>query len=175
MFNRFSSWRGRACRSRVPLPPSLASGAPAPRVQHQLIAELELLQQHVEALDAEIAQVIAYSRDGQILISIPGIGPTQAATILAMIGNIANFDRPARLKAYCGWAPTLTQSGALACPPACSLSVWSLSAPAPDASAHELVQHDWQVAHADSRRVINGVGDGGGRADDAQFPNSLRA
>jgi Transposase IS116/IS110/IS902 family len=43
--------------------------------------------------------------------SIPGIGPTQAATILAMIGNIANFDRPAQLKAYCGWAPTLTQSG----------------------------------------------------------------
>lgn len=79
--------------------------------QAQLIAELDLLQQHVEALDAEIAQVITQSRDGQIVTSIPGIGPTQAATVLAMIGNIANFDRPAQLKAYCGWAPTLTQSG----------------------------------------------------------------
>ncbi len=79
--------------------------------QAQLIVELELLQQHVEALDAEIAQVIAHSREGQIATSIPGIGPTQAATIPAMISNIANFDRPAQLKAYCGWAPTLTPSG----------------------------------------------------------------
>jgi transposase len=79
--------------------------------QAQLIVELEVLQQHVEALDAEIAPVIAHSRDGQIVTSIPGIGPPQAATILAMIGNIANFDRPAQLKASCGWAPTLTQSG----------------------------------------------------------------
>jgi len=69
-----------------------------------------LLQQHVEALDAEIAQIIAHSREGQIVTSIPGIGPIQAATILTMIGNIANFDRPALLKAYCGCAPTLTQS-----------------------------------------------------------------
>ncbi len=79
--------------------------------QHQLIVELELLQQHVEALDTEIAHIITHSREGQILTSIPGIGPTQAAIILATIGNIANFDRPAQLKAYCGWAPTLTQSG----------------------------------------------------------------
>jgi transposase len=80
--------------------------------QHQLIVELRLLQQHVEALDTEIVELIAHSREGQIVTSIPGIGPTQAATILALIGNIANFDRPAQLKAYCGWAPTLTQSGA---------------------------------------------------------------
>jgi hypothetical protein len=79
--------------------------------QHQLIVELRLLQHHVEALDIEIAEVIAHSREGLIVTSIPGIGSIQAATILALIGNIANFDRPAQLKAYCGWAPTLTQSG----------------------------------------------------------------
>lgn len=79
--------------------------------QSQLIAEEQLLEQHVEALDAEIAQLIAHSREGCILTSIPGIGPMAAATIIALIGTIANFDRPAQLKAYCGWAPTLTQSG----------------------------------------------------------------
>jgi transposase len=79
--------------------------------QQQLIAELELLDQHVVALDTEIAQVLATSREGRILTSLPGIGQIAAATILALIGNIANFDRPAQLKAYCGWAPTLTQSG----------------------------------------------------------------
>jgi hypothetical protein len=79
--------------------------------QHQLIAELALLEQHVVALDAAIAQVLATSREGRMLTSIPGIGPMQAATIIATIGSIANFDRPAQLKAYCGWAPTLRQSG----------------------------------------------------------------
>jgi transposase len=79
--------------------------------QSQLIAEVALLEQHVEALDTEIAQLITHSREGRILTSIPGIGPMAAATIIALIGTIANFDRPAQLKAYCGWAPTLTQSG----------------------------------------------------------------
>ncbi|HEY1389447.1 MAG TPA: IS110 family transposase [Ktedonobacterales bacterium] len=79
--------------------------------QQQLIDELELLQHHVEALDDEIGQVVAHCREGQILTSIPGIGPITAATLVAMIGNIANFDRPAQLKAYCGWAPILSQSG----------------------------------------------------------------
>lgn len=79
--------------------------------QAQLIAELELIERHVVALDAELAQTLATSREGRILTSIPGIGAMPAATILATIGSIANFDRPAQLKAYCGWAPRVTQSG----------------------------------------------------------------
>jgi transposase len=79
--------------------------------QQQLIAELEVIQKHVEALDLEIGQVIAHSREGQILTSIPGVGPIPAGIIVGAIGNIANFDRPAQLKAYCGWAPSISQSG----------------------------------------------------------------
>jgi hypothetical protein len=79
--------------------------------QQQLGVELHLIRQHVEELNAEISQVITHCREGQILTSIPGIGPISAATILALIGNIANFDRPSQLKAYCGWAPMLSQSG----------------------------------------------------------------
>jgi transposase len=79
--------------------------------QGQLIAELDLLNQHVAALESEIAHITATAREGRILTSIPGVGPTQAAVIIAMLGNIANFERSAQLKAYCGWAPTLTQSG----------------------------------------------------------------
>jgi transposase len=70
--------------------------------QQQLIAELALIEQHVQALDAEITQVLDTSREGRILTSIPGIGPMQAAVTIAAIGSIANFDRPAQLKAYCG-------------------------------------------------------------------------
>jgi transposase len=79
--------------------------------QNQLIVELALLEHHIAALEGEMTQVVAAAREGRILTSIPGIGPMAAATILAAIGNIANFDRPAQLKAYCGWAPTLAQSG----------------------------------------------------------------
>jgi transposase len=79
--------------------------------QHQLVAELQVIQQHGEALDLEIGPVIAHSREAQILTSIPGVGPIPAAIIVGMIGTIANFDRPAQLKAYCGWAPSISQSG----------------------------------------------------------------
>lgn len=89
----------------------LARGRGLTFEQQPLIAELALIEQHVVALDAEITQVLAPSRERRILTALPGIGPMQAATISAALGSIATFDRPAHLKAYCGWAPTLGQSG----------------------------------------------------------------
>ena len=58
--------------------------------QKQLIAELNLLGEHLEQLETEIVQVVEHSREGKILTSIPGIGPQAAATLLATIGTIAN-------------------------------------------------------------------------------------
>lgn len=79
--------------------------------QSQLIAELELLQRHLEQVEIEITQIVENSREGKILTSIPGIGPIQAATIISSIGNIANFERASQLKSYFGWAPSVAQSG----------------------------------------------------------------
>ncbi len=79
--------------------------------QSQLVRELRLFQDHVQQLDTEILAVVAHAREGQILTSIPGIGPIQAAAIIAAIGNILNFPTAAQLKAYCGWAPKVAQSG----------------------------------------------------------------
>jgi hypothetical protein len=56
-------------------------------------------------------QVVAQAREGRILQSIPGIGATSAAAIIAAIGNIHNFETAAALKAYFGWAPVVTQTG----------------------------------------------------------------
>jgi transposase len=58
--------------------------------QHQLIAELNLLGEHLEQLESEIVQVVEHSREGKILTSISGIGPQAAATLIATIGTIAN-------------------------------------------------------------------------------------
>ena len=79
--------------------------------QSQLIQELELIERHLEELEAEMTQVVEHCREGQILLSFPGIGPLQAATLIALIGNIANFSRPSQLKSYFGWAPMIAQSG----------------------------------------------------------------
>ena len=55
--------------------------------------------------------MVEHSREGKILTSIPGIGPQAAATLIATIGTIANFERPAQLKSYFGWVPKVAQSG----------------------------------------------------------------
>ncbi len=79
--------------------------------QKQLIRELNLLAEHLTQLETEIAQVVENSREGKILTSIPGIGPQAAATLIAMIGNIANFEHASQLKSYVGWVPKVAQSG----------------------------------------------------------------
>jgi transposase len=79
--------------------------------QGQLIKELHLLQDHLERLEERIGEIIAQTREGQILLSIPPVGPMHAAVLLATIGSIGNFASAAALKSYLGWAPALTQSG----------------------------------------------------------------
>jgi transposase len=79
--------------------------------QQQLIEEYHLIVAHLEALEAEMMHVVEHCREGQILTSIPGIGPLQAAILIALIGNIANFERPAQLKSYGGSVPAIAESG----------------------------------------------------------------
>jgi transposase len=82
-----------------------------PFEQKQLIAELRLLGEHLEQLEQNIVQIVEHSREGKILTSIPGIGSQAAAALIATIGTIANFERPAQLKSYFGWVPKIAQSG----------------------------------------------------------------
>jgi transposase len=79
--------------------------------QRQLIAELHLLQEHVQELNTEIERIVASSREGRILCSIPAIGFVQAGAIISAIGHIDNFSSAAALRAYCGWAPQVVRSG----------------------------------------------------------------
>jgi transposase len=79
--------------------------------QALLIQELRLLQNHLEQLEGELGQIVEQSREGQILTSIPPISPLYAASIMATIGSIGNFEDAAHLKSYFGWAPTRAQTG----------------------------------------------------------------
>jgi transposase len=79
--------------------------------QTLLIKELRLIQEHLERLEEEICQIVEHCREGKILLSIPPIRPLAAATILAAIGHIANFEDAGHLKSYFGWAPKRAQTG----------------------------------------------------------------
>lgn len=79
--------------------------------QKQLIRELDLIGQHLAELETEMIQIVENSREGKILTSLPGVGPLAAATLLAFIGNIANFERASQLKSFTGWVPKVAQSG----------------------------------------------------------------
>ncbi|GHO86307.1 IS110 family transposase [Dictyobacter formicarum] len=78
--------------------------------QTQLTRELHLLQEHIAQLEREITTIVVQAREGRILQSM-GIGPIQAATIIAAIGSIENFPNAGSLKSYFGWSPTVIQSG----------------------------------------------------------------
>ena len=79
--------------------------------QSLLIKELRIVEEHLQILHTTITEIVSHSREGQILLSIPPIGPIQAATVIATIGNIANFERACELKSYFGWAPHRSQTG----------------------------------------------------------------
>jgi hypothetical protein len=76
-----------------------------------LIEELLLLQRHIAKLEAQIEEVVSTSREGRILLSVPGIGAQRAAVLVAAIGNILNFPTAADLKSYLGWSPDRVQTG----------------------------------------------------------------
>lgn len=79
--------------------------------QGLLIKELRLIQEHLALLQTTITDIVTNCREGQILLSMPPIGMIQAATIIATVSNIANFEKASELKSYFGWAPKRDQSG----------------------------------------------------------------
>ena len=68
------------------------------------------LDAEIAKLDAEIARLID-PEVGELLQSIPGIGPVCAATIAAEVGDPDRFDDPKKLFAYAGMDSSKYQSG----------------------------------------------------------------
>lgn len=79
--------------------------------QQQLIAFFRLITNQLASIDAEIKGKLENSREGQILLSLPAIGPQHAAVLLSSIGNIRNFEKASHLRRFAGWAPQSFQTG----------------------------------------------------------------
>lgn len=63
-------------------------------------------------LEKRAEQVLATNKDYQQLVSLPGIGPIIALTVLAEVGNIRRFAHHRQFLKYCGFDLAKMQSGA---------------------------------------------------------------
>jgi transposase len=72
---------------------------------------IDYLSEKIKLLDAEIAiKVEPFKEDVNIILSVPGIGLTSAATILAEMGDYRNFPNADKLAMYFGIVPSVYQS-----------------------------------------------------------------
>ena len=75
----------------------------------QVIQTILFLQSQIDDIDKELKNLI--DELNSPIMSIPGISYVTAAYILAEIGDINNFDSPAKLQAFAGLDPSTYQSG----------------------------------------------------------------
>jgi transposase len=74
-----------------------------------LLAQIDLLEEQRDQVDGALAQLM--DQIPQHLTSIPGVGPTTGAALLAEIGDVQRFDAPEKLVAYAGIDATVYQTG----------------------------------------------------------------
>lgn len=81
------------------------------RVIAELVTELDRVFARRDALAAEIEEVFLAHPFGELLSSMPGIGPRTGSRILAEIGDGSRFADGDKLASYAGLAPVTRQSG----------------------------------------------------------------
>ena len=97
--------RGRAWLMALELPPDERLTLDA------ALALDAVLSDQVAAAERAIAGAVVDDPRARRLLTIPGIGLVTAAAILAVVGDIDRFERPAKLVSYLGLDPRVRQSG----------------------------------------------------------------
>lgn len=86
----------------VTVPAETATG----RVIAELAAELDRVYGRRDALAAEIEEAFLAHPFGELLATMPGIGPRTGPRILAEIGDCSAFTNGSKLAAYAGLPPS---------------------------------------------------------------------
>lgn len=81
------------------------------RVIAELAGELDRVFKRRDALAGEIEETFLAHPLGELLSSLPGIGPRTGSRILAEIGDGSRFANGDKLASYAGLAPVTRQSG----------------------------------------------------------------
>lgn len=104
--------RDTAVRFREAARNSIGSVMPAKSLELKhtikLIGELD---DEINEIEAAIEQIV--DSLGTTILTIPSIGHSTAASILAEIGDFTNFETPDKILAFAGMSPSTYQSGQL--------------------------------------------------------------
>lgn len=85
---------------------------PYAAMRTRYLAVLERLRQQIREAEQTIDQTVAATLEARLLQTIPGVGRYLALLLLAEIGEIQRFGRPAQLVSYAGLCPSTYASGA---------------------------------------------------------------
>jgi transposase len=77
----------------------------------ELAAEIRQARERLAALDRDLEVALERHPDAALIRSLPGMGVTLTAELIAEAGGIARFPTPDKLAAAAGLAPILRQSG----------------------------------------------------------------
>jgi len=72
---------------------------------------LDQLQKQITEVEKRIWRIVKVTREMQLLMSLPGVGPILAILIAFEIGDVARFADSAHLASYCGAVPRVKSSG----------------------------------------------------------------
>ncbi len=93
----------------------LASGGLSPQVEASLQEHISYLAQQIEKTRRQIKDHIdgnpGLKDKATLLESIPGIGATTAALLLAELGDISHFNNARQVAAFAGLVPRIRESG----------------------------------------------------------------
>ena len=77
----------------------------------ECIDSIKFLDQKIKEFDSKINQNLnGLQKEMEIVMSIPGVGFTTAAAVMAEIGNIEEFSKPKQLVGWSGLAPAINES-----------------------------------------------------------------
>ena len=77
----------------------------------EALAVIDLLDERIAPLRAELVPLACADRRVMLLQTIPGVGELIGLTLAAEIGDVARFSSPRKLIGYAGMAPRVSQSG----------------------------------------------------------------
>lgn len=77
----------------------------------QEVEHLRLWIRHVVQLDREVEAVYRRVHPSDAIRSIPGIGPTLAPLLIAVLGQVRRFRNVDHIRGFCGMFPTKSASG----------------------------------------------------------------
>jgi len=73
---------------------------------------IRTIESQIEEIDEQIRlMLLDHADDAALLLSIPGVGPVAAATVLAFVGDISRFSSARQLCNYAGMVPKMDCSG----------------------------------------------------------------